>query len=108
MTPRWRVFAIDVECGSGSGHHRVPAGDPVHVVGVAIRRCVAHSSVPVNDAEVDADRLAIEASRAKASTPYTPGPVTRVSIARPMVPFKAIAKKLPFDHRKVAAGDRER
>lgn len=105
MSPHWTAFAIDVECGSAAGPHVIPAGDPVHVVTRAVRRCEAHSSVPVDWAAVDAAWLRLEQQR-RAPVERPPSPVVRVTVPRRLVPLSEIADSLPFDPRAAAAGDR--
>ena len=104
MTAHWTVCGLDVVCGSVTGEHVIPAGDPVRVYGRAVRRCAAHASVPVDWASVDAARQALDATRARTQA-RTAAPITRVRPPRKPVPLSAIAADLPFDPRAAAAGD---
>jgi hypothetical protein len=104
VTRCWTVFAFEVECTGAEGRHVIPAGEPVRVIGAAIRRCQAHSTVPVDWQEVDQARLDLEVAQ-REQKPRVPGPVTRVAPPRKPVPLSQIADSLPFDPKAAAAGD---
>ena len=104
----WTVFPFDVECGAAGGHI-VAAGDPVHVVAGAVKRCVEHSQAPVDWDAVDAAAHAIDAARAAGETPPTPQPLPfgkRIKPPRPVLPADAVMHTAA-DPKAAAAGDRK-
>jgi hypothetical protein len=105
--PYWTAFSIPRICDSAYRVHTVQALEPVHVVAGQIIRCAEHSTVPVDWAQVDKARHAIEASRRLASSPAAPSsPVTRYSPSKPVLPFDQVAD-LPNNPRAAASGDRD-
>jgi hypothetical protein len=107
-TPYWTAFSVSRICGStNGGPHSIAPLAPVHVIGGQIIRCADHSAVPVDWAQVDKARHAIEVSRlVSADPPASASPVTRYRQSKPLLPFEQVAD-LPNNPRAAAAGDRD-
>ena len=82
---RWIVSTLVVQCGHADGRHLIEPGRPVYLGPGIIRRCEDHAPCPVDPAQIDAARHALDASAAAARA-SVPSPASYVRRARPRGP----------------------
>ena len=102
---RWIVSTLVVQCGHADGRHLIEPGRPVYLGPGIIRRCEDHAPCPVDPAQIDAARHALDASAA-AQRDRVPSTPTYHRPSRPLLPFARVQQLLDgFDPRAAQARD---